>query len=375
MTDAGLTEEDEARLKQLLEETQTDQLEPLAPDDAVEQYLDSRTDLKPASVRTTRSSLGFFLDWCEKEDIENLNGLSGRDISQYRHWRCKEAPVKVDRLAPKTEKAQMDILRGFIRWCESVDAVPERLHERVLSPSMSESDEVRDEILESDRAGAILDWLTNYEYATTEHVTWALLSKIGLRIGSVRALDLRDYRPSADDPHLDINHRPETGTPLKNGGDGERKVYLPPKLVETLDDYIADRRYDKTDDAGREPLLTTKYGRLTASAIRKYVYKWSRPCMIGNECPHGRDPDTCEAQPTLSASKCPSSVSPHPIRRGYITAQLRNDVPVEILTDRCNVSEAVLKKHYDERTSKERMEHRARILRRQSRSNGSYADD
>jgi transcriptional regulator with PAS, ATPase and Fis domain len=42
----------------------------------------------------------------------------------------------------------MDTLRVFIRWCESVDAVPQNLSEKVLSPSLSKGGNEPEKIAE-----------------------------------------------------------------------------------------------------------------------------------------------------------------------------------------------------------------------------------
>jgi len=119
-----------------------------------------------------------------------------------------------------------------------------------------------------------------------------------------------------------------------------------------------------TDEHGREPLLASQQGRITKSTIRKYVYKWSRSCAVGAECPHDRDPDECDAANDLDqASKCPSSVTPHPIRRGYITRLLKAGVTIEVVSDRCNVSPVVIDEHYDVRTEEEKMQQREAVLR------------
>lgn len=55
------------------------------------------------------------------------------------------------------------------------------------------------------------------------------------------------------------------------------------EVREILDDYVAHKRPDVTDEHGREPLLATGRGRLSKSTIRKYVYKWSRPCVYGTD--------------------------------------------------------------------------------------------
>jgi len=68
------------------------------------------------------------------------------------------------------------------------------------------------------------------------------------------------------------------------------------------------------------------------------VYAWSRPCAIGKECPVGEDPKTCPAAQTNNAAyDCPESVSPHPVRRGYITHFRANGVPTaDVISDRCD---------------------------------------
>jgi len=84
--------------------------------------------------------------------------------------------------------------------------------------------------------------------------------------------------------------------------------------------------------------------------------------VIGRDCPHDREVDSCQATDHDDASKCPSSVSPHPIRRGSITHYLNSDVPETAVGDRANVSQDVLERHYDQRTKREKMEQRRQYL-------------
>lgn len=93
-------------------------------------------------------------------------------------------------------------------------------------------------------------------------------------------------------------------------------------MPEIIQDYIADKRPAETDEEGQSPLLTKGDQKISPSTLQKISYKWTRPCMVGIDCPHDRDPEDCEAaQKNNSASKCPSSRAPHHIRKGYTTDQ------------------------------------------------------
>jgi integrase len=215
-------------------------------------------------------------------------------------------------------------------------------------------------MLDSDRATEVLCYLEKYQYGSIEHVSIALLWHTMMRVGALHSLDLCDY--DSDEQFLEIHHRPEQGTPIKNQQAGERLVALSSQLCELLDDWISDQRPSVTDDYDRNPLITTNKGRASISALRTYVYRWSQPCRYGQECPHDRDQDDCEARERDYASTCPSSVSPHAIRRGSITHNLNDDVPDKVVSDRANVSQAVIDQHYDRRSEREKMEQRRDYL-------------
>lgn len=359
-------QEIEDRLADLLEQT-TESLEPITPEEALDLYLDDkRRDCQEATVTAHRSRLGFLVDWCDEQDIDNLNDLGARDLHEFRVWRRQD-------LNAVSEKTQMDTLRVFVEWCETIDAVESGLFLKVDSPSLDDDENARETVLHAARAQEIMAHLEQYEYATTEHACWVVLTETGMRLGAARALDVGDYRPDADTPHLDVRHRPETDTPIKNKYGGERPVSIPSAACEILDDYLQHRRPDVTDEYDRRPLLATPNGRVARSTIRTYVYRWSRPCVIGTECPHDQDPDTCEAVTNEDrAARCPSSVTPHPIRRGYITQLLRAGVPVEDVSDRCNVSPAIIDKHYDVRSEEDKMRQRQDVLDEVLGSDSSY---
>jgi site-specific recombinase XerD len=332
------------------------ELEPLAPDAAVSLYLQHREgEVSEETLSSHRYRLERFTEWCEKEEIHNLNDLTGRNLHSYRVYRREEEDLK-----PVTLQGQLSTLRVFLRFCSTVDAVPEGLHEKILLPTVSGAEQASRTTLEPERAERILEYLGTYEYASRQHVLLTLLWRTGLRRGSVRAIDLCDYDP--EEPGVEISHRPETDTPLKNKERGERWVALRAHTASLIEDYIEGPRRDVTDDYGREPLLTTAQGRVSLSAIQGSVYTLTRPCQY-RECPHDDyDPETCEATKRAKATKCPSSRSPHDVRSGAITAHLLDDVPVEVVSGRMDVTQDVLDRHYDRRSEREKMEQRREYL-------------
>ncbi|WP_240137487.1 tyrosine-type recombinase/integrase [Salinigranum salinum] len=321
-------------------------------------YLTSReSELAASSLQSHEYRLNHFIRWCESEAIENMNTLTGRQLHTYGMWRKEDGD-----LSPASFKGQMDTLRVFIRFCESIDAVRPNLHDKVLSTSLSPSEKRRTEKLSRDEAAKLLDYLTKFHYASFEHTLLTLLWHTGLRTGGVYGLDVTDYQPRK--ARLKLRHRPESETPLKNQSEGERLVALSDHVCEIVDDWLDHHRPEVTDEYGRSPLLATEYGRPHKSTVRDAVYRVTRPCEYTGECPHGRDIETCEAQNDhkKSASACPSSLNPHAIRRGSITHFLTKDVPEKVVSDRMNVSTDVLEKHYDERSEEVKVEQRRGYL-------------
>jgi integrase len=256
---------------------------------------------------------------------------------------------------------QLSTLRVFIKWAEKVDAVEIDLHEYITPPTMSRGEDVSTTLLGDEKAADVLRFYYKYEYATRDHALLELLWHTGMRFGAIRAIDLEDLDQS--NKAIYVRHRPDEGTPLKNGNAGERVVALKDDVYQIVVDYIEHNRKPTTDDHGRSPLFSTAHGRLAKQTMRRAVYAATRPCVYRDSCPHNREIEECEAAGTSrNASKCPSSVSPHAVRKGAITWARLNDIPVGAISGRMDVSPEVLKKHYDQRTSKEEMESRRRYF-------------
>ena len=331
-------------------------LDPIPPEEAVSWYLRRRrNELAASSLKTHRSSLNHFIEWTNIVGIDNLNQLDGRKVQEYLDWRVEEAPNSVDQLAPKSEKTQIDITRKFIEHCESIDAVQMGLHEKIPPFRVKKADEVREEMLEMDRIEEILSYLETYHYASRDHVIWTLLAEFGPRIGALQSLDVEDFHPDKD--ALSLRYLPEDGTSLKNDTKSERYVSLiRDTTADILKAYLENHRIEATDEYGRRPLLTTRNGRIGSSTIRKIVYRWSCPNTRSDDCDH---PDTMTQS---NAWRCSNNACPHMVRRGVITYLLREDVPINVISDRCDVSPAVIKQHYDARSDEERMAVRRRVI-------------
>lgn len=310
---------------------------------------DKENEFARSTLYSHSSRLSHFVDWCEQNGIQYLNQLTPPDLHKFKMWRSED----VNKVTLKT---QLDTVRVFLRWCESIDAVPADMADKLLSPTLDKGDNVRDVMLDSDRAETILTHLRKYEYASKNHIILMLFWKTGCRIGTLQGIDLSDY--SSENMSIQTQHRPESNTPLKNKKDGERHIALSENVCEILDDYINDVRPSCEDEFGREPLICSADKRLHKTVIRQRIYSITRPCYSTGECPHDRDIDSCKSNSYDEASKCPSSVSPHAIRRGSITHFLREDIPMPAVSDRCNVNADTLSKHYDRRDSEEKMEQR-----------------
>lgn len=331
-------------------------LDSLAPETAIQMYLQERSgEVADRTLQAHEYRLKHFRRWCEDQGLEDLNALTGRHLHQFRLWRQADGNLK-----PVSLRTQLETFRVFLRFCASVDAVPTGLPDKLHLPTLGPEDDRAESLLEADRAEAALEYLRQFDFASRDHVILSILWHTGIRLGTLHGLDVRDY--DSERASLALCHRPETGTPLKNGPQGERPVALSPAVCAVLDGWLAHKRPAETDDHGREPLVSTRHGRMSQSAIREVVYGVTRPCAYGQDCPHGRDREACEATSYGSRSTCPSSRSPHAVRRGSITHYLTEDVPEEVVSDRMNVGREVLEAHYDKRSPEQKMEQRRDYL-------------
>lgn len=81
---------------------------------------------------------------------------------------------------------------------------------------------------------------------------------------------------------LSIRHQPQTGTPIKNRGDGEQLVALTDETCVLLDAWLAEQRPDVTGEVGRDPLVVTSHGRISKSTIRMGCYRRRDRVLLAN---------------------------------------------------------------------------------------------
>ena len=72
--------------------------------------------------------------------------------------------------------------------------------------------------------------------------------------------------------------------------------------------------------------------------------------------------EDCEATEQGRESKCSSSITPHPIRRGSITHYLKEDIPETAVSGRANINQSVIDQHYDRWMQRMKMEQRRQYL-------------
>jgi site-specific recombinase XerD len=323
----------------------------MSPSRAAEMYLQRRRqDSTEESVQTFHYRIKQFVEFCEDTGIDRVDELQPFDLDDF-------YAEQAARLADNTLKGRMHSVRGFLRWlADARGAIDDSLPEAVQIPTVDPSDRSDDTMLQPDDALALLDWMQSHELGSRRHVLLELLFTTGARVSGVRTLDVQDVH--LDDAYVEFAHRPQTGTPLKKKLGGQRPVALPERSVRVLWEWLANRP-DVNDDVGRAPLIPSSQGRPTVGTLRAWTYQATIPCLH-SECPHEKDPETCDWTSYNSASKCPSSRSPHQVRTGSITHQRDLGFPAEVVAERCNASLDVIEEHYDKATAREEMERRRR---------------
>jgi site-specific recombinase XerD len=188
---------------------------------------------KQTHYNNNKGHLKQFVEWADDNGVESVRELGGQELLNYK-FHLKQDPSKND----TTIGNHFTTLRVFFKFCRTMDATTsdQQLYEKLRSLDFSKGNLSRDDMLDVSQVKSVLDYLERFEYATVRHVPFVILWHTGARAGAVRGLDLEDYRSVRQREHgeyglLRFRHRPETGTPLKNGSEdkpqsGEREVMV-----------------------------------------------------------------------------------------------------------------------------------------------------
>lgn len=314
---------------------------------ALKTYVESRkVELRKSTMRSHKHRIKSFIQYLENHcDIKYISELEPKHIDEYARYKQKQ-------IAKSTYKSYIDTLRVFLRYLNRIGYIGDSILNAVPSVSMTRRQAVNSDKLRIKNAQDILETLDRYHYASQKHVYFILNWRVSARISTIRALDVDDFNYNSQ--YIKVQNR--KSTKLKNGNKGERVVSLNDDVSEIINDYIQQNRIKRKEE-DRDPLISTKQGRVSKNTLRRWCYQITCPSFYKQ-----KDTD-CKCQKnTNQAYACKYTKSPHAVRKSSITYFLKNDVPKKVVSDRADVSKKVLDKHYDKRTEKEKMQQRRSYL-------------
>ncbi|SET54674.1 site-specific integrase [Natrinema hispanicum] len=345
-----------------IEETPENGLSPLKQPTLSEQfdrYLSRRKNRSPATRGQYHRTIPDFIDFSEDHGVTHPAGISVKLVEGY----IDKLELEYDLDA--TILTHTKNVRAWLRWLARRNYCEEGVYRLLDKKELGLSLKARDETIPEETAAASIQRLRQRRRGSSMHSLMELGWNGGPRIGDIHSADLQDFDP--DNNTLRFRHRPETGTRLKNGsedddtpGDGERDIVIKDCTVEAIQLYIDTERPDVTDDYGRRPLFATSYGRASRSTLRRWIYE-ATSC---HWAPETSDGPTCDGSCDPDSNVCPQSYYPHAIRRGAIVNQLSGGLRRDLASDRFNVSENVLRKHYDTRSKQQKKEDRSEAVRK-----------
>jgi len=292
------------------------------------------------TARTYRKYLNTFCKYTTQENIRHLSDLNRWNVGQYTNYLLKTDYARA------TIQSKQKQARRWIKWLESQGLVEVGLHLAINPITLDDEEQTSSDILPPNQLEQYLSFYRNSAKwrGTRRHALIEVIGHTGARRSGIRALDITDW--NSEDRTLKLLNREKQGTRIKNGDIHERKVVISQAPAEALQMYIDRERYQKHDNQGREPILTSQQGRPTKSTMTNWLYQATLPCVM-KECPHGKERRNCKWTEQTDSSKCPSSESPHPVRRGSITWQLNIGRDPRDVAARAGTTVEVLKRYYD----------------------------
>lgn len=315
-----------------------------------DRYLNRRKNNSPTTIAQYRRTIPGFVDFAAEHDVKSPTGLTTELVDQfvdklYRQY-YKDATILV----------HTKNVRAWLNWLNTRDYCPESVVAILNKDELGLEPTARDDAIPESEANHILDQLSSNRRGTVQHALFELIWNGGPRLGGIHSTDVRDFFPN--EGILRVRHRPDSGTRLKNGEDGNRNIVLKDRVVDAIELYLSTERIDVEDAHGRRPLFSTGYGRAAKSTLRRWIYdvtscRWA-PESGDHYCDCSCDPDT---------DVCPYSYYPHAIRRGAIVRHLSGGLALDKASERFDVSPSVIKAHYDPRTESRRLEDRIDAVR------------
>lgn len=359
-----------------------DDIQPLRIGKCIERYIDNRRgELSDATIRSVRSRWRWFEQFCDAYDVEYTTDLNRPLLSKYKQKRREMGRDP----NPVTMVTQLNTVKNILQHLADWGFAEPNLHQAIHVPELRDKEDVKENAIDPEVALRVLEYLRRYEWASRQHVVFELIFTTTMRSGTVRALDIDDIH--WEDNLIGAQHRPKSGTPLKNKQHGERLIAVPDRTTEMLKDWINNQRPTPNDPSSRRrPLIATQHGRASKTTIQSDVYGVMRPQYIGEECNCTREHAekswrsrlgdeeferrrrssnheidlSCAASNKNNASTCVDVEGPHALRKAAVKYHIDNgwDEKLHQLSDRANAEEEVLRKHYDQATEKERAERR-----------------
>lgn len=310
-----------------------------------------QTDWKGQTKETYEKDLHVFLQYAASAGIETTAELNRWNVGGYTDFLLDQDWARVT-VASRQKKA-----KTWLKYLEGQGIIPLGLHLAIETLRLSDDEQTSDQQLKPEDARSLLSFYRNSAEwrGTRRHAVLEVLWHVGCRIAGVRSLDLDDYEPETGD--LKFRSRGEKGTRLKRGKQHQRNVTLSEIPNDVLHFYVRRERPDIRDEHGRKPLFPTRQGRASRSAVRGWMYQATQPCMAV-ECPHGKRRPNCKFVPRDSASRCPSTRSPHAIRRGSITWQRNLGFTEETVAKRAAATPSVIRRYYDDPDYADELERR-----------------
>ncbi|WP_435143851.1 tyrosine-type recombinase/integrase [Halobaculum sp. P14] len=315
----------------------------VSPREAADRWLSKRgVDCSDTTIATYWYRIKKIVDFCEERDIDRLSELTPWALDEFDSEMRGRGPEKV------TLSKEYRTMNKWLEWAENIGIARESISEVLDPPETTKEEEVNRDRLEPAIAKSTIRAFRSQpvgaDRATLPHTILELLWWTGARMGAIRGIDRSDI--DLEEGTIEFYHRPETETPIKPAHNPERKIGIPDHVVDVIQDYVDEVRYDVFDDHQRRPLLTTQNGRISSSTFRRYSYVASLPCQ-SLPCPHDKDPSRCDWAQRRGASKCPSSRGPHAIRTGAISNLLNSGWTLDDVADRVNTGQKRLLDHYD----------------------------